>query len=80
MLGPRGLAPLVFVSFALTVVSLIVPGCVSGPYDPCRGKDEGEECRLCAPDDPDCVETMVLKLCNADGTCGAARLDAGAPD
>lgn len=41
----------------------------SSPYDPCRGKACGDACRLCAPDAPDCVETAVLKACDAAGKC-----------
>lgn len=38
-------------------------------YDPCAGKACGEMCKLCAPDDKDCVETAVVKQCNASGQC-----------
>lgn len=54
------------------VVALAAAGCGDdGPYDPCEDKGCGEECTLCAPDDPDCIETMVLKVCGGDGVCGS---------
>ena len=40
-------------------------------FNDCDDKDEGDECSLCAPDDADCVETMEIKVCNADGECSA---------
>jgi hypothetical protein len=45
------------------------PDPATGAYEPCAGKMCGETCRLCAPSDTDCVETAVLKQCNASGTC-----------
>lgn len=38
-------------------------------YDPCAGKRCGEACSLCAPDDPDCMETAEVKACNDSGVC-----------
>ena len=38
-------------------------------YVPCAGKKCGAACTLCAPGDPDCVESAVLKACNAKGEC-----------
>lgn len=38
-------------------------------YDPCAGKACGDGCTVCAPDDPDCAETMSVKQCSADGAC-----------
>ncbi|MBL8609558.1 MAG: hypothetical protein JNL38_19665 [Myxococcales bacterium] len=46
---------------------------------PCDGKAEGATCRLCASDDPGCVETMEVKTCSASGVCGA-HADAGKVD
>jgi hypothetical protein len=40
-------------------------------FNDCDDKDEGDECSLCAPDDEDCVETMEIKVCNADGECSS---------
>lgn len=40
-------------------------------YDPCAGKACGEGCSVCPPDDGDCVETAVVKSCDADGKCSA---------
>ena len=33
----------------------------------CRGKSEGQTCRLCAGNDPDCIETMEVKTCQKNG-------------
>ncbi len=49
-------------------------------YDPCAGKACGDTCTACAPDDRDCVETMVVKACDplhrcvtkTEGLCAAA--------
>ncbi len=40
-------------------------------YDPCAGKACGDGCSVCPPDDADCVETAVVKMCDADGKCAA---------
>jgi hypothetical protein len=62
--------------FALACFALITGCChlASGDddetYDPCEDKDEGETCELCPPDDEGCVETAVIKVCDAEGTCG----------
>jgi hypothetical protein len=40
-----------------------------GDYDPCVGRPCGAPCNICAPDDPDCVETAVVKACNEQGKC-----------
>lgn len=39
------------------------------PYDPCEGKTCGETCRICPPDDAQCVETAVIKACDPLGRC-----------
>jgi hypothetical protein len=47
-------------------------GCASlshSPYAPCAGRACGDACTVCAPDDPDCVETAVMKACSEDGEC-----------
>jgi hypothetical protein len=44
-----------------------------GPHDPCAGKACGDPCTICAPDDADCVETMVVKACNASAECTAEK-------
>ncbi len=46
------------------------PGDADG-YDPCGDKNCGETCRVCPPDDSDCVETGVVKACDAIGECVA---------
>lgn len=45
--------------------------CLETPYEPCANKTCGEGCTECAPDDPDCVETDVVKACNEAGACVA---------
>ena len=37
-------------------------------YVACSGKSDGDSCTLCAPQDPDCVETAVVKQCQS-GEC-----------
>lgn len=46
-------------------------------WDPCSGKTCGAECSLCAPSDPNCAETAILKFCSADSKCGQAYPDCG---
>jgi len=43
------------------------PGCEG--YGPCVGKLCGESCAVCDPNDPDCMETDVLKYCDDFGQC-----------
>ena len=38
-------------------------------YNPCRGKICGDQCTICAPNDPDCIETDEIKACNGEGRC-----------
>lgn len=38
------------------------------PWKPCDGKNESDVCTLCAPNDPDCIETAVVKTCQS-GSC-----------
>jgi hypothetical protein len=58
---------------ALLAVAATSPsGCGKEPYQPCAGKRCGESCAECAPGDHDCVETAVVKACDAAGTCTAA--------
>ncbi len=68
----RSATTLLLFSLGLT---LLAPGCChlaeGSEYDPCADLEEGDECQLCAPDDPDCVETAVIKLCDAEGECGS---------
>jgi hypothetical protein len=42
-------------------------------YEPCEGKACGAPCTLCAPNDPSCAETSVLKFCDEQGSCGAKQ-------
>jgi len=42
-------------------------------YDPCDSKACGDICQLCDPNDPDCVETDVVKYCHANGSCSASQ-------
>jgi hypothetical protein len=62
-------------------VALVLVACGSAPntdviqdglsvgYDACLGKACGDACTLCPPGKPNCVETAVLKQCNAEGKC-----------
>jgi hypothetical protein len=49
--------------------------CETEVYDPCAGKQSGDACTVCDPQDPDCIETAVVKECQggkcvpAGGTC-----------
>lgn len=40
-------------------------------YDPCEEKEEGDPCQLCPPDDPECTETAVIKVCDEVGECSS---------
>ena len=40
-------------------------------YDACGDKACGDSCTLCDPTDGDCIETAVLKYCDADAACRA---------
>lgn len=42
------------------------PSC---PYQPCADQACGSECRVCPPNAPRCIETAVVKYCQADGSC-----------
>jgi hypothetical protein len=42
-------------------------------YAPCSEKSCGEQCHQCPRNDPDCIETAVVKLCQADGSCSPQR-------
>ncbi len=48
---------------------LVAPDCSDDVYDPCAGLSCGDICRLCPPDDPTCVETTEVKVCNEHGEC-----------
>jgi hypothetical protein len=54
------------------------PGCPG--WDPCDGKSCGEQCTQCPPNDPSCVETAVIKVCDATGACGAGVPNCGGGD
>jgi hypothetical protein len=55
-------------------------GCAPTDWDPCEDAACGTACRLCAPDDGHCVETAVVKACDASRECVAATPDlCGAP-
>jgi len=41
----------------------------AGKYEPCAGKTCGMTCTLCAPNDPNCVETGSVKWCHSGGEC-----------
>ncbi|NOU27820.1 MAG: hypothetical protein HOO96_07950 [Polyangiaceae bacterium] len=58
----------------LLVLLLHVAACSSssGSDGPCADKNPGDACRLCAADDPNCIETMQVKTCSPTGVCGAS--------
>jgi hypothetical protein len=43
----------------------------TGAYEPCAGKKAGDSCKICPPADTNCMETMELKVCSADGKCSS---------
>jgi len=47
------------------------PDCPEVEYNPCADKVCGDSCSLCAPDDTDCIETGVIKVCDPAGICVA---------
>lgn len=49
----------------------VFDGAADGGYVPCAGKSCGDECKICDPSEIGCVETAVIKLCNASGQCKA---------
>ncbi len=40
-------------------------------YNPCENKTCGDTCTICDPNDPNCVETGVVKYCDHEGRCRA---------
>lgn len=47
-------------------------------FQSCQGKIEGEQCKLCDPSDTGCIETAVVKTCQA-GECKAAPSSSPSP-
>ncbi|MEZ4428738.1 MAG: hypothetical protein R3A51_13730 [Nannocystaceae bacterium] len=47
---------------------------IGDEYEPCADKSCGDPCTVCAPNDPDCVETQVLKVCDPEGQCVSAAV------
>ena len=47
----------------------------AGEFAPCAGKTCGEPCTVCSPAATDCMETMVVKQCNAQGQCSTDPVD-----
>jgi len=41
-------------------------------YAPCGELLCGDECQLCDPADPNCVETDDVKRCDTEGVCSAS--------
>lgn len=74
-------------SLAARVVLLTMPGLVVGPcstigtssYEACRGKTCGAPCRECDPDEPECVESTVVKQCSSSYTCLVAPVSCEGP-
>lgn len=65
---------------AFAALTLCLSGCChlfgsdesdAADFNDCEDKEEGDACTLCAPDDDDCVETMEIKVCNADLECSS---------
>lgn len=52
----------------------LFPSCTTPTmYDPCANKMCGDQCTLCDPNVPDCVETADIKACDTDGICKTAN-------
>jgi hypothetical protein len=72
--------------FALSIAFVVAAAASSGgcaspshsPYAPCAGRGCGDACTVCAPGDPDCAETAVVKACSAEGRCVPAPVLCGA--
>lgn len=47
------------------------PPAPDAAYNPCAGKRPGDPCTICPPGAADCMETMVIKVCDANGQCVA---------
>jgi hypothetical protein len=45
------------------------PDASGGAWPPCAGKVCGAWCGICPPADLHCIETAVIKMCNAAGEC-----------
>lgn len=60
-------------------VNALDGGVSDAGWTPCRGKVCGDSCRICPPTDFHCIETAVLKSCNAAGECtpGVSICDGG---
>ena len=63
-----------FVSDAAAMTRLLLALALSASmgcsgYDPCDDKECGDACRLCDPDDADCIETGEFKVCNSELIC-----------
>jgi len=54
-------------------VSILLLAAACGPFDPCEDKSCGQTCRLCDPDDAECVESAVTKFCNNRSVCAASQ-------
>lgn len=52
----------------------------AGGYQPCAGKVCGSQCSACPPGDPSCLETGVVKACDAQGACRPDTPTCGAND
>lgn len=57
---------------AALLVAFLAVACASTHDGPCAGKRPGDTCRVCPPDDGNCVETQQIKTCNTDGACGGS--------
>lgn len=60
-------------TFFLALALLGLGPAACGAYDPCEDRQCGDTCTLCDPDDNDCVETAVQKVCNRNDVCTSAQ-------
>ncbi len=60
-------------SLAMAMTAAFALSCGGGSrstYQPCAGKQCGDPCHQCPPNDPSCVEAAVTSFCTGDGgTC-----------
>jgi hypothetical protein len=65
------------VRIAIAILALLAVaargGCDRDEWDPCAGAACGTACRVCPPDDSQCVETAVVKACDLEQECVAAE-------
>jgi hypothetical protein len=50
-----------------------------GLYQACEGKACGEDCEICGPGDPTCVQIDAIQTCDRSGTCVIGVADCSPP-